>query len=515
MATSSDGPLRLPLAGSIDARDYTGSTDALIINGYIDKDEEGEIRINKRYGFGQNSYDTAVNVTAAPFGCFWWSDRLSLYTITSDGLLRENATTTVASGADFTQGPWWFNQTLGTPSYMYLSNGHVGYTVTSAGVVAKIVDVNYPATTVPGSAYLDGTLYVMDPQARIWGTSALNNPTGWSALNVIVAQVEPDKGVALAKQLVYVVAFKQWTTEFFYDSGNPGQTQGTSLLPVQNAKIPMGCPAPLSVQSINDSLYFVGSNRTLRPAVYVISGLKIDKISDMAVDRILGGVGTVPIVSGYTITSDQFSMNGHSYYVLRVTSYTNTPHITSTISTMVYDIGMKLWYDWNSFAVNQGATGTSVALPLVNMTSNVYTQTMFSQCAIVGQPGAIMTFGLPNGQNPPLYLDQIPTGAFTFTSVPVVIDDICPNFTGGTKRKKMLSKMFLHADQKQGGTLKVRWSDDDYQSWSNWMSVTLNVSSPQLTQLGTFKKRAFHFRHETPGPFRMSEPELQISLGSI
>jgi len=57
--------------------------------------------------------------------------------------------------------------------------------------MTQVTDPDYPASTVPGVVYLDGTIYVMNSQGVIFG-SDLNNPTSWSALNFISANSEAD-----------------------------------------------------------------------------------------------------------------------------------------------------------------------------------------------------------------------------------------------------------------------------------------------------------------------------------
>ena len=55
--------------------------------------------------------------------------------------------------------------------------------------------------------------FVMDTNAVIYN-SALNDPTTWDALDIITAEKEPGAGVALAKSQSYVIALKEWSTEF-------------------------------------------------------------------------------------------------------------------------------------------------------------------------------------------------------------------------------------------------------------------------------------------------------------
>ena len=82
----------------------------------------------------------------------------------------------------------------------------------------RVTDPNYPPRTVPGVVNLDSTVYVMDAAGVIYGCD-LSNPTVWGSLNFVTAEYEADTAVCLAKVQNYVVALKDWTTQFFYDTG--------------------------------------------------------------------------------------------------------------------------------------------------------------------------------------------------------------------------------------------------------------------------------------------------------
>lgn len=482
MATSPEGPVRLPLAVSIDQRGATSTTDSKLVNATAEKSRSGDVHVLKRPGFGSQSVDSGVS--GIGLGCFYWyysSSFRNLYTVTGT-TLRQNQTSTIGTVDNTANAVYWFNTTLGTPSYMYMSNGYAGYTLTSAGVFAQIADSNYPARTVPGSAYLDGTLYVMDPQARIWGTAGLNNPTTWSALNLIQAQVEPDQGIAIAKQAIYVVAFKQWTTEFFYDAGSP---TGSPLLPVQNAKLPFGCLDGRTVQSIDDVLYFVGVNKTLGTAVYRIRSLKIEQISDEGVDRY--------VEANAPFGSFQFHADGHTYYGVHFND-----------RSMVFDTTAGVWSIWNeNTALVAGGAVINSNVDVISTTVDVTTRTQYLQSSFNGS--LIRSAGRTNVAD---------YSSYNASTQPIFVEIVTPPFDGNTARRKTLSKMRIVADSLSGGQLSVQWSDDDYKTYTPQRYVNLAEEYPPLMNLGTFRHRAFKFRHQSPTPMRIQFAELTLLLGS-
>lgn len=88
--------------------------------------------------------------------------------------------------------------------------------------------------------------------------SALENVSSWSALEFIGTQIEPDKGVYLAKHNNYLAAFKQYSTEFFYDAANP---TGSILAPVQNSAFKVGCASDASVKEMAGTVVWMGQSK--------------------------------------------------------------------------------------------------------------------------------------------------------------------------------------------------------------------------------------------------------------
>lgn len=478
-ASPSGGPVELPLVLQPDQRGFTNSIDAKLVDAYIEKDAEDRFWINKRPGMIAKSAPLGTGVGQGIYygANGYYGGRLVLQG--SQAFYNSVLVGTISTIGTF--ATYWFNTTLGVPNYAYFSNGLAAYTYSSAGTFAKITDVNYPPVTVPGSAYLDGTLYVMDSQAKIWGSN-LNDQTTWSALNVIQAQIEPDFGVAIAKQLIYVVALKQYSTEFFYDAANP---VGTPLLPVQNAKIGYGCAYALSVQNIDDVLIWVATTKEGGLFVGECRGMKFKRISTPMVDRFLA---TIPVNT--QVASISFRLFGHTFYGLIMPATFSVPN-----QMLVYDLTEQMWALWNN--------------PLGIIDSSVASSSQVAgQVSPVFQSTTGAVFGVTEGV--PQYTDTNATLTY-----PIVAEIVTPNFSGGTKLRKVLSRLRLVADQNSAGSVQIRWSDDDYKNWSEWWTVNLAEENPQLTDLGTFRKRAFHVRHLANTPFRIRALELELLLGSI
>ena len=60
--------------------------------------------------------------------------------------------------------------------------------------------------------------------------------------------------MALAKSQSYVIALKEWSTEFFYNNAN---SPGSPLEPVLSAFTLVGCASGESVAALDETIYWV------------------------------------------------------------------------------------------------------------------------------------------------------------------------------------------------------------------------------------------------------------------
>jgi hypothetical protein len=137
--------------------------------------------------------------------------------------------------------------------------------------------------------------------------------------------------VAIAKSLNYLVAFKQWDTEFFYDAANasPGSPLGT----VDSSYLKLGCATAQSIVEFDGGIVFMsqrdGQQRSRE--IHVLNGLTPKKVSTAEVERLLNGDDLATVYALY------LSTGGHQFYVLTL--------VTLAI-TIVYDFNGGGWYVW-------------------------------------------------------------------------------------------------------------------------------------------------------------------------
>lgn len=493
-------PKHWPLVNTLNSRNQGSLLDARLVNAYAEKDpDSGEYDVEKRFGFSPNPAFANVGGPAVGRGIFSYSSPTQAPIPT---IIYITGTNAYLIPAELVLG----NLVLGTP--ILLLGGLVGYNNTGKfqftaipGTVNPLViyasnkgltstayvyssgaqailnggdSSGFPSQVVSGIVYLDGYCYVMDIFGGIWQTAVVEVVAGagaWSA-NVIYAQNKADQGVQLAKQSIYIIAIKTWSTQFFYDAGNPN---GSSLSPVPGATFDIGCLDSDTFADLDGTQFWVSQSEVGSYGIAMCKDMQISNIATPAVARQL------ELGPGSTWYSLCFQRGGHSFYVI-----TNV----SKNTTMVYDVGEKLWHIWTDFAGNYW--------PVVSRTQSPF-GTEWHQ---LGSTGAVYEVE-PDYIYPNDYGNVVPVDIYT------------PNETFGVDRIKYLSQMRIDADQTTGSSLLIRYSDNDYTSWSSFRKVDLGQQRPIINDEGSFYRRAYHFRHFANTAFRIGSAELQMDIGTL
>lgn len=512
-AQSMDRPKRWPLVNTLNSRDGNFLKDARLVNAYAEKDPNtGEYQVEKRPGFGVTPIFPAT--TGSGQGIYSYTFLRSTSPLPFQGLVSivlflqgpPGAPILWTSSIDalgVAHAPVSFgavqmgqtNPTAGTfPTKMQFAGlpfpsnsstiifGSGAAATGGGGNLAYYLDgslhtltpgVNgFPNFTVPGFVFLNGFTYVMDVSGTIWQTATQNQVANWGALAFIQAATDADFAVQLARQLIYIVAIKQWTTQFFYDAGNP---TGSSLSPVPGAQYSFGCLSSDTFQDLDGTLFWATQSKDATYRIVKIENLQAEFVSDAAVEKQLDlGPGS----QWYSVV---YQHAGHRWYMIT--------NITTNV-TMVYDIGEKLWYLWTDFQGN--------FYPVIGRTSPLNGQEWHQ----MGATGAVY-------QLAPDYVFPNDSGNI------VPVDIYTPNFDAGVDRVKTLSQMRFNADQTPGSKLFVSFSDNDYGSFNTPRLVDLSKERPYLNDEGSFYRRAYHFRHYANTKFRIRSADLQMDIGTF
>ena len=346
-------------------------------------------------------------------------------------------------------------------------------TVTFSGspttAATYVVNLNaFPNNPVSGLVYLDGYVFVMDGDATVW-QSELEDPTAWNPINYITVLGEPDKGVAIVKHFNYLVAFKQWTTEFLYDNANP---VGNVLAINSTARIELGCATGESVQQFEETVLWMATTKEGGRSIAMLDGLRAHPISTKAIETFLNA-STLQGVYSWA-----YKISGHTFYGLVLTDQN---------ITLVYDLQEKEWHIWttNKQFIGGGENyfECSYVTPFPVNSNNYY---------VLDAVNGLMFTLSPN-----FYVD--PFG-------PVTMRVVTQSSTMGTFDRKVNSMLTIWGEQ-INDIMQVRHTDDDYNTWSAYRPIQLNLQKPCLYNLGAYRRRAYEFLYTGHFPLRLEYAE--------
>lgn len=496
-------PKRLQLVAPPGYRFNNFNIDSQLINCFAEKDlNDGEYWIQKRPCFSAQllaPVGAGINPARGLYRFQGYNAGNSSYrflAVNNSRLsyLNDAATTTTLIGnIANAQTNYAFETVRATPNFLaVLNDGGNAYYTDTAALVSMNTLANFPNNTVRGWAYLDGTLYVMTQLNQIYGSQNLDDPTVWNPLNVIIARNGSDAAVALGKHKEYVMALKETSTEFFYNAANP---TGSPLASLRGSKIPYGCANAYTHQSIDGEDFWMTRNEGGIYQIVRLTNLHPTIISTPSVDRILRNFTGFTGGNALLVYSFQLKLGGHRYYGISI-PVTIFNYVTATSSnttvTLVYDLGENLWYRWTAAASDvQWEINAAVGPDISNR---------------------VIMQNYSTGNIHSISEDYIqPSDAGTVP--PVDIYTVAHDF--GTQRNKTLAAMFFRGNMIPGALLQLRYSDDDFTSWSSWRQFNLGDKRPSLTDCGQFWRRAWNLRHQSPTPFRIKTTDLQLDIGTL
>ena len=459
---------RIALYGHPGNRDGTTGKDQLYKNVYLESMAQGSpvekvaYKAVKRPGMSQHLTDTA----GAGRGMYGWKDKL--YSIIGndlykDGVLIEGSLTNSTGLVSFTE--------QAVADLLIIKDGDKLITVTTGDAVTELTDEHIPTSLVQGVVSLDTYIFVMNTTGEIYN-SAADNVESWPESAFISNTAEADDGVALAKHRNYVMALNEWTTQFFYDAA----LITAPLARVEGATHHIGCAAADTVWSDEDTVVWLSQTRSGGPKLSMMEGAQIKTVSIPAVDRILEKEeATLNTARGYAMR-----IAGHLFYILT---------LPTTDITLVYDMSMSMWYEWNTDTGSSENKFTCISHASIND----------KQYLLDEDNGKIYEMDLDKYQDDGQDINvEIRTDPKDF----------------GASTNKFCSRATIVCDrQTSTSALTVDWTDDDYITYSTARSVDMNKINPSMYAMGRFQSRAFRIKHVANTPLRIEGIELAIDMG--
>ena len=364
-------------------------------------------------------------------------------------------------------------------TYLFFHNKVTGYLLNQAGTFVATTTLP-TAPYVSGVVYLDNYIFLATTTNRIYN-SAVGDPTTWGALDYITFEQTTDTLVGIAKHLNYLVAFGSVSTQFYYDAAN---ATGSPLAVAGSYTFEVGCATGDSIVSTSNTVLWIGSTKTNSRSVYIMDGVSPIKVSTPQVDKHLEA-DSLAQVTAYCYTID-----GHTLYIL-------TLHDTQ--KTLVFDMNEKMWYTWTQYSIqssdqpNPGTYQESYFRPAFFTTLNNVAYTLDDDTATL------------------YYFDSNIYQDNTQSIYCRTVTDIMDN---GTTKRKFYGRLEIIGD-KVPGTMQIRHTGDDYNTWSNYRSVDLNASRSEIYLSGADRRRAWEFLCTDNVPLRIDGAEIDFRIGEM
>lgn len=357
---------------------------------------------------------------------------------------------------------------------LVVGNTVVDGTVTWQNISEFTAGSPMPQDHLPYPVVLNNILYMIAKDSSGAATSlvynsGISNPSSWNQVDYRDSNMYPDKLQCLVRHHAFVAAFGIDSLEFLYDAAN---ATGSPLNNNDGLSFKIGTPAPETVIQSERNILFVGQSSDGSPSVWEIVNYTPTKVSTEYEDRILEGEGTnIVNARAFFVRSA-----GHHFYVIRLTS-----------RCLVYSQGEKCWTEWTSNSGGSHAVFTGAY-------------------AFDYGDGTSMVLGSADGE-----LYKLSPATTQDSGVAILMDIYTRKMSFETTNRKTCNSISVDADEVSGGTLSVRWSYDDYTTWSTARDIALDTLPFRLRNTGTFRTIIFNYTYSTNAPFRIRAVELDIS----
>jgi hypothetical protein len=366
--------------------------------------------------------------------------------------------------------------TSGGAAVTFTTDGTGTITANTGGPTTTIAEAtstlnSFPTPHVAVPTFIDG--YILLAKGSDVYNCVLDEPTRWDSSNYLTAEMFPDAIVSLARQNNQVVVFGEHSIEFFYDAAN---INGSPLARNDSTTIQIGCAAPYILYQNENTFMFVGQSEAGGRAVWQVTGFQPKRISDEYVDRIVDAETDMSDCRGFGLRT-----MGHLMFAI---------NLTTLGRTLVYDVDEKLWHEWSSNVA--GSHGVFACNYLAD-----------------NHLGAAYMLHISNGT-----LYKFDPTAFQDDATAILVEIQTNKFDMDTYKRKFMHSIQMVGDRAAtGNSVDVKWSDDDYQTWSSTKTIALTDDFPSFARLGSYRRRAFNIRNALNYFVRLEALEVTYTEG--
>lgn len=388
----------------------------------------------------------------------------------------------------------------------------------SPETVIEITATDFPPNQTPtlqlagGAVSLDGYLFVMTTDGRIWNSN-LNDPTAWTAIDFLTADVSPDGGVAIVKHHNHVCAIGTSSIEFFYDAGNP---VGSPLQLRQDISFLTGAVEFNAISTTGENIIFLGREATGTIGLYRLESFKLRRVSNDSIDRFIGNTYTTQATNGndlkFIVSSSWFGQ----HLLCFITSVAIDNIGTATYNpeyTLMYDAVNDLWgqFDTELSLIDQfGVVDATDATGATGIKGSL----MFLSGAVASVDVSGTTSDYTTSDE--YFVDDYMVDGYMVSAPDDAANNICFNITtveydfDTITRKNQYRMSVVGTTIAPSGDLtplEVSWTDDRYRSFSTARELDTGLRR-SLTRGGNFRRRAYAIDYCGADQLRLEALEL-------
>jgi len=329
----------------------------------------------------------------------------------------------------------------------------------------------FPTPHITTPSFMDGYLFLPETNSLDIYNSDVTAPFSWGTLSFASAESYPDPLVGLVRQNNFIAALGSTSTEFMYNYAKTNQITDfdTPLDRYESLVLQTGCLTKDCILSAERTVVFIGVSQLAGKSVWRLDGTNAKEISTEYIEKFLDLEDSTSGVTGFSLR-----ILGHMLYVI---------NLPTSNRTFVYDLEENMWSEW-SFG--------SGAMPFMNFCD---------------ADGVAIIQHATNGK---LYkFDPLVYNDFGSTTINNKIVLAKQDFD--TDSYKFFHQITVIGDASTG-TDVLRWSDDDYTTWSN--AKTLSAGQrPYFLRSGKARRRAWELTYADDSPRRLEAVEITYSVG--
>lgn len=348
------------------------------------------------------------------------------------------------------------------------------YDLTS-GAFVRVVNEGWLGSARVG--YAGG--YFLFSNGRVFYISAIEDAGSLDPLDFTTAPASPDGILCVIDSHGDALIFGQVTTE-------PWNNTGAADFPWEQNKggiMDTGCLGAFTVRALDNSLFWLGGDKSGAGMVFRTNGYQAQRISDVGVEQAIQRA----IAAGEDMTraiAYAYTHNGHPFYCL------NVPGLDTTFS---YDVSSGNWHERAEFELGSYAPHRGK-----------FHAYCYGKHIIGADDGILYSYALGVNNNAGDIL---------------VRDRISPHYSEPTMAKVTYGTFELNCSVGNGlaadGTeakVMMRSSDNGGKSWDDWRTETLGAIGESVadgararwTRNGSAFDRVWHVRCVDDTPFRIT-----------